>query len=751
MTPEELARDPARATEFLRDVVGYETWPGDGSRLEDFLSLTPERRKLVLAWFWPHSGYAPDFDPIDEFRSLERDRSAEQLRQLLRAEVGARALSFVVTTAAATRQPVDEVLAASCWLTTCAGQDMLGVLDGTRGLTFEQIVRFTDALGLRYVDPLDDAAQLHPWPSVVTELRARVIDALVAVTDGTLAAAGKALVDRARHARETAGSRGMEEALRGYEGFLPGLSTAISDATDAELVVRARAALEDLPAGGVARLSRFVTALALGTEHENFERSTRLLDALLADVEEQTRSTLLELLALAAPGVSGAVLVDREARQGHGWLILERGATGTRIGEAVAALESITAARATLKKRFAVPDTERPPAPGTTFVAPAPGSRYRALYEALATADELPSSLRVDPETCRIHTPTRGWLPLPPSAVRDRAWWSGTAKSAPGRPQVMAWHAAGLGSPRLEQDAEDRIVAARFSPLPGRDKWLTVAPETRLTLGRYSVPPLDNAPFHAVLSYPERAVWHMAQEEASTLRGLRLSTRAPERSTEPAAERSGHASPTDEDRMDELVAMIRRQGEMTRAEIENGFRASGSPLGVTEIETWLSRVLARARRQGRIANIGSRKQPRWVEVGSSAHLAARLTRVLEKDRDGARGRRLTPPRLSPGEPVPADLYREVVRHAFADEIAGEPQAGEPLASRENGQTFLTRAGMRAVLAGRRLTAQGIEALLTSVRLKEEAAWEAAAAAAGALDQGSAKLDERSLLELLEED
>src|SRR5690606_31090712 len=143
-----------------------------------------------------------------------------------------------------------------------------------------------------------------------------------------------------------------------------------------------------------------------------------------------------EHVAHAANLVRALPLDESVPEQGHGWLILDRGAVGVRIGEALTALESVTAARSAVRMRFGATEGERNPEPGSAYIAPAPGTRYRPLYEALATEDELPSSLPVDPEEQRIYTPTRGWLALPPSAVRDRAWWSGSDRSAAGRPQV---------------------------------------------------------------------------------------------------------------------------------------------------------------------------------------------------------------------------------------------------------------------------------------------------------------------------
>jgi hypothetical protein len=448
--------------------------------------------------------------------------------------------------------------------------------------------------------------------------------------------------------------------------------------------------------------------------------------------------------------------------QGVGWLLVNPASLGVRIDDALADLASVDNLRATLRKRYS-PDGDRSNAmvcrPGDTFTAPASGSRYRGLYEALATSSEDHPTFEIDPVRTRIKT-NRGWFDLPPSAVRDKAWWSGTGRSSTGRPQVRAWWAAGYYLPQLTLEDDGRITGVQFHALPGRSEWLDeVDADSRLARSRYTVPTKPDIPYRADIAFPGvSSVWRADDEQLADLRTAVFAPSAPSAAPTVRSEPGPPATTgrfeaaselSDAEQIELLTGYLRENGEASRRAVERLLAPRNASLSddVEFTSKRLPNLLAKARRQGRIANIGTRKQPRWVATGTPAHLAARLASILGQDEYGNQTAKTTAPLLAPEDAVPAELYRRVIRHVYP-QVEPAPAAAESvIRDTYNGVPFLTEAGMAAVLAGRRLTIAGIEALLSSVRLDREQVWEAAASKAldPLPDYAPAELDEDALL------
>ncbi|WP_402374574.1 hypothetical protein [Isoptericola rhizosphaerae] len=750
MTPLTLATDPHRSIEFLRDVVGYGLLPGENSDVASIEHFSTTLRAAVLAWYWPQPGYDGSFDPIDEFQAASRANGSERdLHVQVRALVGNRVASFLALAGTPDGRTMDEAFAAACWRTTCSGEQLLGVIEGTHGLDLLQIMKFTEALGLRYIDPLDDTAAPASWTTAAEEVHRNVMSSVRSVVDLALAVARKALVHRLERSlpthddnaegRDTSHEK-FDETAETFRGLLPRLEDEFHRRPETVILEDARTAFrkQEDPTDA-ARTGRLIAELTVGHDADNLDRTADLLAELFAELGSDSERLLKETIGWAADRVADLPDGLEEINQGYGWLLMERARVSRQIDRAIADIDSIAAARATIRKALNTPEG-RPtaPRPGDTYAAPKVGTRYRALYEALATTDASVPLLRIDPDTHQIQTSTRGWIDLPTGAVRDSTWWSGSGQSSSGRPQVRAWRAAGYDTPRLTTNEDDVIVSAQFPALPGRENWLEAHDEhDRLAQGRYTVPPAPDTPLHAVFSYSGPPVWHMHEEQFDKLRvSINRSTPSSSspRSAADRSEPNDDNVATDDDRIERLVAHLRAAGETDRRGIESFFAAGDHRLSEgLEIAKWLPNLLAKASRRKRIANIGTRKQPRWVAAGTAAHLAGRLARALEHDSDGERVAKVAAPRLAPGEAVPPDLYVAVVRHAFPEISPGPARPRAPMLGKEMGEAFLTDEAMKAVLAGRRLTEKGIEALLHRIDLEREAGWEAAASAASAFD------------------
>ncbi len=751
MTPLQLATRTDRSIAFLHDVVGYGVLPGEISDVESLSGLSVDQRALVLAWYWPQRGFDHGFDPFAEFRAAsQRDLAQADLHLQVRSLVGSRVLWFLAMGGIAAGRPIDEVLGAVCWRATCSGDALLEVVEGARGLDFRQILEVAEALGLRYVDPLDDDTSVSSWATAASEMREQVADRVRAIVEFTLGVASREFAKRISRIGDDKGAR--DALLRRFEWFLPDLSGAIFGMTDSALVGSARAAFEDRERlADRSRIGEIVADLPVGSHAEVRGQNAELLGSLMEGIDSNQAHLVAEGFESAARRIEQLPLEGASIGQGYGWLLMDRLELGGRIDSALAALDSIAEARGTIRKVFGTGERRSTGRPGDVYVAPAPATRYRALYEALATTADPQPILTIDPIEHRIHTTTRGWIDLPSSAVRDLGWWSGSGQSSTGRPQVRAWRAAGYDTPTLLTNDDGLVVFAQFPALPGRDEWLRANEEAeRLRRGQFTVPAPSNTPLHAVDSYGGPPVWRMDDEQLAALRLSVTRPAIPTAADRPEPEKLTHASKpsSDADRIARLVDYLREQGESDRREIESLFTSHEASLSADlDVAKWLPNLLTKASRKGQIANIGSRSQPRWVAAGTPAHLAARLTRVLEHDKNGERTSKRAIPKLAPGDPVPADLYQDVIRHAFPTATPEPlPPGATPTHTEPNGAAILTEAGINAVLAGRQLTETGIEALLTTIYLKKEADWDATTAAAGTADQipGGLKLDENAI-------
>lgn len=729
-----LASAPDRSIAFLRDVVGYGRLPGETSRIESLAGLSVVERATVLAWYWPQRGYREGFDPFAEFAAVSRSRDGERIAQLqLRTLAASRFEGFIRSASTAGGRLPDEVVGAMCWRSTCSGDRLIGVLEGAHGLTFDQFLNATRAVGLQYIDPLDGASVVSSWTSAAAEMGVAAQELLVTPVEQAMALARSALGNTATDAPP----RWLQPTERPFD--LASVRSALED----------RERLADR-----SRIGQVVADLVVGPESPDHALAVELLANLLTGISNDQFQLLTDRLQLAARYLDTLPIGLGNVDQGFGWLLMDRAKLAERVDEALEELASVSATRATIRKRFNWGEDRSPiPRPGDTYTAPAPGTRYRSLYEALATITVQAPAFEIDTKALRMRTPT-AWVDLPPSAVRDRAWWSGSGRSVTGRPQVRAWWAAGFGTPKLATNDDGLVALVQFPSLPGREDWLRKNPvEERLARGRYIVPPARNTPYHAALTYDGPSVWHMDNEQIRSLR-TSLTGASPvvaaQRSGEDNEEATSEVGRSDAEQIDLLVTHLRQQGESSRRGIETLFATEMASLSDDlDMAKWLPNILAKARRQGLIANIGTRKQPRWVAAGSSAHLAARLSKVLGQGEHGNQSTKVTPPKLAPGEPVPEYLYRDAIHHVFPN-LTPEPLPLETPAVRQwHDQPFLTDAGMSAVLAGRSLSNKGIEALLTTIDLKREADSDAAASVAGAFDGEVSPLDEDAILALLE--
>lgn len=734
MTPFTLAADPGRTIAYMRDIVGYGQLPGESSQLGDLASLSRQERATVLAWYWPDRAYDPSFDPFAAFDEAVRTKAAPREAQLrLRSLVSQRLREAITAVFAATRRAPEEVVGAICWSSTCGGGRLAGVFDATAGLRLEQLLAIGEFLGLRYIDPLDHTSVLSSWTSYKAEAQREFVEYVTPPVELAIVSVRSVLLDR------------FEATLdQGRADAVPTFPVSESQTLDwlkgqSRLPLRldaARTAFSDRKRlADPTHLGAVLVDLLSVPEAADGDEMAERLASLLADAGDDVRNLMVNGFQIAADLLDLIPPELQDVDRAHGWVLVDRPALGPRIDEALSEFDSVGDLRTQVRRKY-YPDGKAPfwYRPGDTYSAPPLGSRHRALYEALARTEANVLTLNVDPGRSRIQT-KQGWIDLPPSALRDKAWWSGSGLRSTGRPQVRAWWAAGYVTPQLTLDDEGNVTAAQFTALPGRSEWLAQhETDHRLALGRYTVPSEPDTPYHAAFTYGGPSAWDMSDEEAAELRTTLA--KAPPSTTTERDNGMGNRQPTvrpahsDEQQIDLLVAYLRDHGETGRPRIEAFFEPSESGLSEKlKFGKWLSNLLAKARRQGKISNIGTRKQPRWVATGTAAHLTAELTSALGKDRHGNQVEKMPAPKLSPGEPVPAQLCRDVIRHTFPHLGPQPASPGARLTDAHHDERFLTVAGMRAVLAGRALTEEGVAALLLSIRLAHESTFDEAASAA----------------------
>lgn len=297
------------------------------------------------------------------------------------------------------------------------------------------------------------------------------------------------------------------------------------------------------------------------------------------------------------------------------------------------------------------------------YPAPEPGSRYSPLHAVLA-ADTRESPVYTWAEIDRL-LPAR----LPQSA-RKRSWWagSGAASTIEGRPQVNAWLGAGYRvRTTTRTPGSDDVVSIEFESLPGRAEWLESPARAS---HEYRVPP------DRVKVYPDAT------------EGLRAALLEFARAMEPVLRRH---LPDDPD-IATLTEFLHRVGEADRAEIERELMGIHDDLDAT----WLTNLLTRARRQGWIANKGTRKRPRWASIRTRERL---IDTIAEKVN-------LEPPALDPAGPVPVEFLRQVAdrrRIAVSGESARqvareiiEARGGVWRPEFESADSSVTSSGLEAV-------------------------------------------------------
>ena len=212
MTPLTLAADPDRSIAFMRDVVGYGLLPGETSDVESLAGFSTSMRATLLAWFWPQRGYDDDFDPFESFgAAAQKDVSVRDLHLRLRVLVGNRALWSIGLAGIAAQRDLDEIIGAVCWRMTCPGDQFLGVVEGTHGLDFIQMLVLGQTLGVSYVDPLDEGGPLSLWTTAAKEAHRSVAQSVESIVGLALALAGHSLANRFTRAK---GDKGALESAR---------------------------------------------------------------------------------------------------------------------------------------------------------------------------------------------------------------------------------------------------------------------------------------------------------------------------------------------------------------------------------------------------------------------------------------------------------------------------------------------------------------------------------------------------------
>jgi hypothetical protein len=244
------------------------------------------------------------------------------------------------------------------------------------------------------------------------------------------------------------------------------------------------------------------------------------------------------------------------------------------------------------------------------YPAPAEGSRYSSLYEALSSDErDLLHLTLVEIDTI---LEGGGEPPLPASARVDRSWWAGTGMKAEGRPQISAWWGAGYRIFTLATDrSTGHVTSVGFEALPGRSTWL-LDPDRKLVRG-YRAPSPYRVPIYPV---DERGLDNLRSGLRVAAEAFKaLAERVPLRTL---ADGVGQVARTDETPavpedadVRKLVELLSELGEGSRSQVLDHFT---KVRGERVDDAWITNLLTRARRQGWTVNVGTRKQPRWVVV-----------------------------------------------------------------------------------------------------------------------------------------
>ena len=267
---------------------------------------------------------------------------------------------------------------------------------------------------------------------------------------------------------------------------------------------------------------------------------------------------------------------------------------------------------------------ERPQEP-VVYAAPTPGSRYRALYEVLATDERDSAFYSVEDLNRRMMD--RGGDPLPAEATHEVSWWDETTPET--SEQAAAWRAAGyrrrlvtsftyqleevtlpngehvmmkrpVGSDSDNTDVSTEVLDVLLHAMPGRAQWLT-DPE-RVSKGEYRMPTL--------IPVPARP--HEEDETSDLVARLQTSPPAPQPRTQ------GEPKPDVRDLLERL------------AEVGEADAATMKALLPGHDPDESTKLLARARRTRTpaVRNYGSRTRPRWVAVGSKGDHVITIARAL---------------------------------------------------------------------------------------------------------------------------
>lgn len=305
-----------------------------------------------------------------------------------------------------------------------------------------------------------------------------------------------------------------------------------------------------------------------------------------------------------------------------------------------------------------------------SYLAPDPGGRYASLYEYLAkdarvaphyTLSEIDEVLR-----------RAGELALPESA-KHRSWWAGHGNRAEGRPQISAWWGAGYRVGRVVTDpSTTEVVSVEFLALPGRAEWrgdrarsaqrgfvLPGAEKVRIdltetTTGARRQADLDQK-IAALASQFDFDAFRIAI--APVLASLEALHRA--------------MLPDDPD-LRVLTKFLDSVGEANRADIERHLTAAR---GEAIDAAWMANLLTRARRNGWIANKGTRKQSRWAAVRSRQMMLGEIADNLRLDR----------PKIGPDDPVPLEFFQRVAEAVeVPSDNASVVQIAQRIVEREGG-------------------------------------------------------------------
>lgn len=329
------------------------------------------------------------------------------------------------------------------------------------------------------------------------------------------------------------------------------------------------------------------------------------------------------------------------------WLLIDPERLARRIDESLTALQLVGRLRdlsgdrlESLYRRF--PN----PSPDTSavgpYLPPLQGTRYRALFEVLASDDRLRPSIGVRDLDQALQERGEG-AGLPRSAYVDRSWWAGTGSKTAGRPQVSAWWAAGYRVGTLETDAETgEILTVTFEALPGRGAWFA-NPRRLEGFGLDERTPESEA----------RPIVGARAAEILVPRSLLFGLSASPSHDGLSASGADHGEASDgalevhDDLTMQLVSSLDELGEADRATV-------AAQLDATLNDAELSNLLTRARRRGHVVNHGTRTRPRWVVAGSKADLMFEIARILSFD----------PPPMRAGSVISRQFF-ELVAHKLS--------------------------------------------------------------------------------------